>query len=243
MKVLVLGASGATGFNVVTQLLKHDFQVRVIVRSDVKFSSLKDDKNLEIIKASIPDIDNQSMSEYLSDAGAVISCLGHNLTLKGIFGKPHKLVVDALTKTANSIIENNSDVPVKIILMNTTACLNKSQHEKFSFKENLVINFMRFILPPQRDNEKALKYLFEGVGENNKHIEWVAVRPDTLVDENEVTEYTIEPSTIRSPVFDAGNTSRINVADFMARLLADANLWDSWRYKTPVIYNVDEESY
>jgi hypothetical protein len=60
----------------------------------------------------------------------------------------------------------------------------------------------------------------------------------TLINEVEVSEYTVHPSPLRSPIFDAGKTSRINVADFMVSLLKDKELWEKWKYKTPVIYNL-----
>lgn len=37
--------------------------------------------------------------------------------------------------------------------------------------------------------------------------------------------------------FDAGPTSRENVADFMATLAVDQELWSRWRGQMPVIYN------
>ncbi len=241
MKVLVLGANGTTGFNVVTQLLKQGIDVKALTRNAEKFDAIKSSKHIEVIKAGILEIDNQKLKHYLSDVDAVISCLGHNITLKGIFGKPYTLVVDALIKTVNTIKETNKNKTVKIVLMNTTACINKSQNEKFKINENFVMKIMRFLLPPQRDNDLAIGYLIETVGINNKQIEWIAVRPDTLINETEVSEYTIHPSPIRSPIFDTGKTSRINVADFMVSLLKDEQLWEKWKYKTPVIYNMESK--
>ena len=239
MKVLVLGANGSTGFNVVTQLLKQGINVKALTRNVEIFDSIKNREHIEVLKASILEIDNQMLKQYLSDVDAVISCLGHNITLKGIFGKPYTLVVDALIRIVNSFNENNKNKTIKIIWMNTTACINKLQSEKFKYNENFVMKIMRFLLPPQRDNELSLGYLIDTVGISNKHIEWIAVRPDTLINEVEVSEYIVHPSPIRSPIFDAGKTSRINVADFMVSLLKDEELWEKWKYKTPVIYNIE----
>ena len=236
MKVLVLGANGSTGFNVVTQLLKQGIDVKALTRNVEKFDSIKSSEHIEVIKAGILEIDNQKLKQYLCDVDAVISCLGHNITLKGIFGKPRKIVVDALIKTVDAIDNNKA---TKIILMNTTACVNTLQNEKFKGSENFVIKIMRFILPPQRDNDLALDYLINTVGTSNMQIEWIAVRPDTLINEGEVSEYTAHPSTMRSPIFNAGKTSRINVADFMVSLLNNEKLWEKWKYKTPVIYNIE----
>lgn len=237
MKVLVLGANGTTGFNVVTQLLKQGMNVIAVARNVEIFDSIKTREHIEVLQASILEIDNQILEQYLGDVDAVISCLGHNITLKGIFGKPYTLVTDALIRIVNSLNETNKTT--KIIWMNTTACTNRLQSEKFNIIENIVMKIMRFFLPPQRDNELSLGYLIDTVGISNEHIEWIAVRPDTLIDELEVSEYIVHPSPIRSPIFDAGKTSRINVADFMASLLKDDELWGKWKYKTPVIYNIE----
>jgi hypothetical protein len=63
-----------------------------------------------------------------------------------------------------------------------------------------------------------------------------AVRPDTLINEDEVTEYEVHPSPTRSAIFDAGKTSRINVGHFMAELITDDELWNRWKGQMPVIY-------
>ena len=144
MKVLVLGANGATGYNVVTQLLKQGIEVKALTRNVEKFNSIKHSKHIEVIKASILEIDNQNLKQYLSDVDAVISCLGHNITLKGIFAKPYTLVADSLIRIVSIINEISSNKTIKIILMNTTACKNKLQNEKFNKKENLVMKIMRF---------------------------------------------------------------------------------------------------
>ncbi len=238
MKVLVLGANGSTGFNVVAQLLKNDFKVKALTRNTIKFDHMEHNEDLEIIKDSILDVTDHKLKQYLNDVDAVIFCLGHTISFKGLFGKPYTLVVDALTRIVNMTNEINSQNPIKIILMNTSACLNKLQNEKFAKNENIVMNIMRFLLPPQRDNELALGYLIDTVGVGNKHIEWIAVRPDTLINEAEVSKYIIHPSVVRSPIFNAGKTSRINVADFMVNLLKNEDLWAKWKYKTPVIYNL-----
>ncbi|PKL35620.1 MAG: NAD-dependent epimerase [Spirochaetae bacterium HGW-Spirochaetae-1] len=237
MKVLVLGANGATGFNVVTQLLLQGMQVLALARNIEKFDPIKDSKHIKIIRAGILDIDNHTLQQYVRDADAVISCLGHNITFKGIFGKPYTLVTDALIRIIDTVNDINKNRTVKIILMNTTGCTNKLQNEKLSGKENIIMSILRKLLPPQRDNESALDYLIERVGRSNTRIEWIAVRPDTLINEADVSAYTVHPSPVRSPIFDAGKTSRINVANFMACLLKDEELWKKWKFKTPVIYN------
>ena len=63
------------------------------------------------------------------------------------------------------------------------------------------------------------------------------VRPDTLLNEDEVSDYEVHPSPTRSAIFNAGTTSRINVGHFMADLITDDNTWNKWKGQMLVIYN------
>ncbi|QEH42917.1 hypothetical protein FW415_19405 [Chitinophaga sp. XS-30] len=76
------------------------------------------------------------------------------------------------------------------------------------------------------------------IGQKDRFVEWVAVRPDSLFDEEEVSGYSLHASPTRDAIFNPGKTSRINVAHFMATLLTDDNTWKMWQGQMPVIYNV-----
>ena len=93
------------------------------------------------------------------------------------------------------------------------------------------------LVPPQADNEQAAEHLRRRIGPNDRAIQWVIVRPDTLVNEDAVTPYDVHPSPIRSPVFDPGRTSRANVAHFMAELIDNPETWSRWAGRMPVMYN------
>ena len=101
----------------------------------------------------------------------------------------------------------------------------------------MVTGLVRLLLPPQIDNEKAADFLRIKIGQSNNLIEWVAVRPDSLIDEDTITPYDVVPSPTRSAIFNAGKTSRVNVAHFMADLITNETLWTEWQGKMPVIYN------
>ena len=94
--------------------------------------------------------------------------------------------------------------------MNTTGNCNRDLEEKISFAERIVIGLLRALLPPHADNEDAADYLRVEVGQDDPGIEWAAVRPDGLIDAEEVSPYELHPSPTRSAIFDAGRTSRIN---------------------------------
>jgi nucleoside-diphosphate-sugar epimerase len=235
---IVVGASGATGRLLVEQLLECGQQVKVVVRSiDSLPEKVTNHKNLSVIHASILDLSDAEMTEHVKGCNAVASCLGHNLTFKGMFGAPRRLVTDATRRLCDAIKENNPKEPVKFVLMNTTGNSNRDLNERSSFGHKCVIGLIRLLLPPHMDNEKAADYLRIEVGQNNGIIEWAAVRPDGLVDHDKVTAYELHPSPTRDAIFDAGKTSRINVGHFMAELITDGGLWGAWKGKMPVIYN------
>lgn len=41
----------------------------------------------------------------------------------------------------------------------------------------------------------------------------------------------------RSAIFDAGQTSRVHVARFMAELMTGAEVWHRWKGRMPVVYD------
>ncbi len=238
MTILVVGASGATGRYLVEQLLIQKHKIKAIVRSPEKLpKSWKNNDNLQIISASILELSDREMSEYSRDCQAIVSCLGHNLTWKGIYGQPRKLVTDATRRLCEAIKANKPEQAVRFILMNTTANRNRDLNEPISFAQKCVIALLRLLLPPHVDNEKAADYLRTKIGQNNECIEWTAVRPDGLTNDDEVTDYEIHPSPTRSAIFNAGKISRINVGHFIANLISDDDLWKKWKGQMPVIYN------
>lgn len=238
MTILVVGASGATGRQLVEQLLIQGHNVKVVVRSPEKLlESWKDNQKLEIIAASILALSEKEIIDYARGCDAIASCLGHNITLKGIYGEPTRLVTDATRRLCDAIKANKPEQKIKYVLMNTTGNRNRDLKEPISFAQKCVIGLLRLLLPPHVDNEKAADYLRTQIGQNNQFIEWAAVRPDGLINESEVTEYEVLPSPIRSAIFNAGKVSRINVAYFMSNLISDEDLWQKWKGQMPVIYS------
>jgi NAD(P)-dependent dehydrogenase (short-subunit alcohol dehydrogenase family) len=238
MRTLVVGASGATGRLLVRQLLNRGVSVKAVVRSPEKLpDDLKKHPDLSVIHASLLDLSDAELARHTHDCATVASCLGHNMTLKGIFGQPRLLVTNATRRLCKAIKANTLERPVRFVLMNTTGNSNRDIPERVSIGHTLVTSLMRALLPPHRDNEQAADYLRTEIGQNDKDIEWVAVRPDSLKDANEVTTYEVHPSPTRSAIFNPGVTSRINTAHFMADLMVSDALWDEWKGRMPVVYN------
>jgi putative NADH-flavin reductase len=237
-KALVIGASGATGKLLVAELLNRGIDVFAIVRtSSSQKSKFGNYSNYHEVSANISEMPENEIAPLLDMCDFVFSCLGHNLTFKGIYGKPRRLVTDAIHKLSQTIQSLNSDRKIKIVLMNTTGNSNCDIPEIPPLSQRIVVSILRVLLPPHVDNEQAADFLRSQIGQNNQFIEWVAVRPDGLTNETSVSKYTIHHSPTRNAIFDAGATSRINVANFMANLATDLELWGEWKGKMPVIYN------
>lgn len=239
MTTLIVGASGATGRLLVEQLLNRGELVKIIVRAESNLpETVKNHKNLSVIQATLLELSDAELAQHVKGCSAVASCLGHNMSLKGLYGHPRKLVTDATRRLCQAIKANKSQTPVKFVLMNTAGNSNRDLAEPVSFGQKFVTGLIRIVLPPHVDNEKAADFLRLEIGQDDREIEWAAVRPDSLTNEGEVTEYKVYPSPIRSAIFNPGKTSRINVGHFMVELITNQEKWVKWRGQMPVIYNV-----
>jgi len=238
MTTLVVGATGATGRLLVEQLLARGQYVKVIVRSPEKLPEvLRTHDRLCAIHGSILDLNDTELARHVNGCAAVASCLGHVLSLKGIYGQPRRLVTAATRRLCDAITANRPEERTRFVLMNTAGNSNRDLHETVSLSQRLVVGLIRVAVPPHADNEAASDYLRTAIGQKHEKIEWVVVRPDTLINESTVTEYRAYPSPTRSALFDPGKTSRINVGHFMADLITDDHTWNRWKGQMPVIYN------
>ncbi|MCB2218578.1 NAD(P)-dependent oxidoreductase [Desulfofustis glycolicus] len=238
MTVLVVGASGATGRLLVAELLRRGESVTAVVRSPGSLpDSLINQESLSVVQAPILEIDPDELAEYVSGCRAIVSCLGHNLTFKGMYGSPRMLVTDATRRLCEAIRTCRPRDHVKFVLMNTAGNSNRDLDEPLSLGQRFAIGLIRLLVPPHRDNEQAAEYLRTSGSVNGEFIEWAVVRPDTLVDEDRATDYEVHPSPTRSALFNAGKTSRVNVAHFMAELITRDDTWRTWKERMPVIYN------
>lgn len=133
MKTLIVGASGATGKQLVEQLLAAKKEVKIIIRSNANIpESWLQNEHLHIIHGNISEMKVDEMTDIVSDCNAIASCLGHNLTFKGIFGKPRKLVAEAVQLICEAITSRNPEKPTKFVLMNTVGNQNRSINEPIS---------------------------------------------------------------------------------------------------------------
>lgn len=251
-KVLVVGATGATGKYVVAKLLAQKIPTKVIVRSKERFLGLLpleesnaesyDEKLLTVREASLLDLSDEEIDQQVSDCTVVISCLGHNLTFSGIWGHPRRLVSDAATKLTQAMIKaskaSKSKTLPKFILMGSDGVANPDgTDDERSFSERTILSLLRLLIPPHVDNEMAAAYLANTLGTDCASLEWTIVRPTDLVDESAIKDYQLFDKP-QGSLFGSGQATRSNVAQYMVDLVIDKNdLWKQYKFKMPVLHD------
>ena len=235
--VLLLGGTGRTGGRVLRQLLDRDVSVRAIVRSTARLSEgVAGNPHLTVIEADLLSLTTEELRRYLEGCDTVISCLGHNLTMRGIFGPPFDIVARSVSNLVHAIDAMQLAKPVRFILMNTVSVNQPARADtRRGTGQRLFLSVMRGLVPPARDNQRAADFLAHEIGPNSRSVEWVVVRPDTLLD-GDVTEYRLS-SELVSSIFRPDKTNMANVAHFMCELAADDQAWDRWKGGMPVIVN------
>jgi len=136
MNILIVGASGATGRLLTEELLNRGQFVKVIVRIPDRLpAALRNHDNLSVIHASVLDLSDAELAQHVKGCDAVASCLGHNITFKGMYGHPRKLVTDAVRRLSDAIKANTPEKSTKFVLMNTTGNRNHDLDGPISFAQ------------------------------------------------------------------------------------------------------------
>jgi hypothetical protein len=235
--VLLVGGTGRTGGRVLQQLLSRGICVRAIVRSARKLPALAAvNPNVVVVEGSLLSLSDEDLQRHVRGCDAVISCLGHVLSLKGVLGPPHDLVTRATTKLCRAIEALKPEKPVKFILMSSVSVNHPGglDTRRGSF-EKAFIWMLRGVLPPAKDNQRAADFLYAGIGASNSFVQWVTVRPDSLR-EGDPSGYALHEGLVSS-VFAPDHTNMANIAHFMCELVTNPKAWEAWKGKLPVIIN------
>ena len=140
-KFLVIGATGQTGRLLTRELLRGGHRVTAVVRNEATLGALKDShgKSFNQIVGTVLDMSEGETKEAVEGSDAVLLCLGHNLTLSGVFGPPRKLVFDTLKKLVAACLQNPQGCR-KVVLMNSIGV--PSDGERYSFAERALLGML-----------------------------------------------------------------------------------------------------
>jgi hypothetical protein len=235
--VVLLGGTGRTGGRVLQQMLGRGVNVRAIVRSAARLpAGVAENSRLTVIEADLLSLTGADLQRYVRGCDAVISCLGHVISLKGVFGPPRDLVTRATTRLCRAIEAVQPAAPIKFILMSSVSVNRPGRLDtRRGTFERVKVATLRGLVPPARDNQGAADFLGSEIGTDNPFVQWVVVRPDSLLD-GDVSEYAVHEGLISS-LAKPDSTNMANVAHFMCDLATDSSAWNDWEGKLPVIVN------
>jgi nucleoside-diphosphate-sugar epimerase len=238
--VLLLGGTGRTGARVLTQLLERGVSVRALVRSAARLpEGVATHPLLSVTETDVLSLTDAETGRHLDGCDAAISCLGHPNDVRGIFGPPNDIVVHMVRSVVRAARSLAPARPVRLIVMSSVSVNRPGRADtvRGTF-ERSVVAVLRALVPPARDNQRAADFLAEEVGATDPAVEWVVVRPDSLL-EGDVCEYELHEALITT-LAKPDATNRASVAHFMCELATDDAAWQRWRGGMPVAVNATE---
>lgn len=234
-RVLLLGGTGRTGGRVLVQLLDRGVRVAAIVRSaDRVPHEARDHPQLQVVTADLLTMPASRFAAHLKQCDTVISCLGHNLNLKGVYGAPRDLVERAVRRVHAAAQSIRPAAPIRLILMSSVS-VNQPDHAdtRRGTSERAVVWLLRGLLPPARDNQRAADFLAREVGPTDPYLQWVVVRADTLRD-GDLGEYVLS-GELATTLLRPDSTQMSQIGHFMCELVTNDQDWGEWAGKMPVI--------
>ncbi len=158
------------------------------------------------------------------------------MSLRGVFGAPRDLVTQAVARVGKAVQAVGATHATKLVLMTSVSVNQPDRRDpRRTAIERGIVALVRCLVPPARDNQDAANYLVDSVGRDDPGLEWVVLRPDSLVDD-EAGEYKVHETLVDS-LFSPGRTTMRNIAHFVGELVTNDTTWARWRGKLPVIVN------
>jgi len=238
-KVLLLGATGGCGSQVLVRLLDRGTPVVAVIRDEGRLPpAVKDHALLKPVV--MPDghlaLSGSELADLLGDIDVVVSCLGHNLTFKGVYGAPRRLCTNTVQRICEAAAEKQPSTPLRLVVVSTEGVDRPDGDDPpRGLMERLVLLLLWLLLPPHADNMGVAECLHREM-RSNRYVECVGVRPSDMRD-GDAGAFTVH-DTLQNGIFNAGTTTRANVGEFMADLVTEPSSWQRWRNTFPHILDV-----
>ena len=166
MNILLLGATGFSGKEVLSELLSKNHKLTIITRN--KSSVDSKDENLTILEGNV--LDENLISKAVQNQDAVINCIG--IGGKGN-AKPNSLVSDATRILVNSMERYNVK---RLICMSNVGAGDSMQFQPWIFSKVVLPYFMKWLKVIIDD-----KNIMEPIVMNSK-LDWTILRFPNIVD-------------------------------------------------------------
>jgi len=206
-KILVLGATGATGRLIVNQAVARGYDVTVLVRSAEK---ARDITGAKLIVGDARD--ERVLREALKGRDAVVSALGTPVS-------PFREVTLLSTATRALVSAMKAEQVARLVCITGIGAGDSAGHGGLLF-DNLIFPLLLRHVYADKNRQEAIV--------RNSGLDWVLVRPSVLNDKP--SRDTIRALTDLSG-FHGGTISRQDVATFVVEQLR-AN---TWLHRSPLI--------
>lgn len=212
MNILVLGASGGCGSEVVAQGVRQGHKITALVRPGTSFDVPPE---VDVIRGSV--LDEDTLEKAVRNQDAIISCLGLKRRSKLNPWSPITSPLDLTTQTVENLTKVLPiDFPVAVI---SAAGVGESFD-----RTNSVLQFLiqkSNLSPAYQDLEKMEEAL------RSSELNWHAVRPVTLTDGKQSKKVSLSSSY---GLFDM--VSRASVAAWLLDVIEQGGYPQS---RTPII--------
>jgi putative NADH-flavin reductase len=203
-KIIVFGATGGTGRELVKQALEHGYEVVAVLRGTSRFE-LKNN-NLRMI---VGDVTNQTFEKSMAGVDAVVSCLGTSGSTQptNVYSKGMKNILSSMQKSGAT----------RLITI-TAGALDVNN------KMSYFVQFLtRFIL------QKVLREMYSDMRTmesivKESSVDWTIVRPSRLTNKTFTGRYRISiNSNLRRP----WSIGRADLAAYMIKCIDDRETYSS----------------
>ena len=132
----------------------------------------------------------------------MISCLGHTISAQGVFGQPRDLVTRSVERACRAARDLRPAQPVKLVLMSTVSVNSATEvrtprRGRSSGRPSWTC--CAAWCPYGAGQPPAADFLADVIGPADPHLQWVVVRPDTLLD-GDITSYHLHEGLVRQPL-------------------------------------------
>lgn len=206
-KILVLGATGATGRLIVSQAVARGYDVTVLVRSAEKASDLNGAK-LIVGDAR----DERVLRQALKGRDAVVSALGTPAS-------PFREVTLLSSATRALVSAMKIEQVSRLVCITGIGAGDSAGHGGFLFDNLIFPLLLRKVYADKNRQETIVR---------DSGLDWVLVRPSVLNDKP--SRNTLRALTDLSS-FHGGTISRAHVASFVLDQVRD----DTWVHRSPLI--------
>ena len=192
MKLVILGATGGTGLEIVRQAIERRHSVKALVRSPDRLKPFWD--RITIKRGDL--LDSRQLEGAIKGQDAVLSAFGPRVPIS-------KTDANLLERFAVALTEAMAHAGVSRVVVESVA---------FLFKDSIVpptYVFGRLFFPGIVADASAMEQVFAG-----SQLDWTMVRPPELTDKPYTGKYRVREGHL--PRFGF-KISRADVADFMVK--------------------------